>query len=380
MGAVWLPAAAALLVGSTWASCEEEFKAKQQEFTTYGAFPFKIARGEWIPQAIQEYFLMEGDENVVQLKKLSNWVHHMLVACWSIGGRMWEVRLQWNTTVWHRDSLEDLTEIHNTVCALASCQTRHVLRSIAPMISFSNPQVYERFSGVAKVLSSWKFMKIDFAIIGTGGCGTTSLRRNLAQHAEVRFTNENEDELFAPGYAYEYQGGFRLLPTEAQVNMVRCGRARCHGERKERVVLGVKNFQLHNFDFGLVALSMLDRVKLIMLVCDPLDRLEKVLHYFHCGFDAQTRQHCQNRTVIDEIVAKWSSVAHLVEEHKEHWVAARRLLIVSSLFDTRDVMVVHQQILREFPARLYRALFHHIGLQEPPDIRKVPRDDGEGRP
>eukprot|EP00913_Durusdinium_trenchii_P022030 g20702.t1 len=59
MGAVWLPAAAALLVGSTWASCEEEFKAKQQEFTTYGAFPFKIARGEWIPQAIQEYFLME---------------------------------------------------------------------------------------------------------------------------------------------------------------------------------------------------------------------------------------------------------------------------------------------------------------------------------
>eukprot|EP00913_Durusdinium_trenchii_P019909 g18715.t1 len=141
--------------------------------------------------------------------------------------------------------------------ALGGCQTRHVLRSIAPMISFSNPQVYERFSGVAKVLSSWKFMKIDFAIIGTGGCGTTSLRRNLAQHAEVRFTNENEDELFAPGYAYEYQGGFRLLPTEAQVNMVRCGRARCHGERKER----------------------------------------------------------------------------------EHWVAARRLLIVSSLFDTRDVMV-----------------------------------------
>eukprot|EP00913_Durusdinium_trenchii_P019910 g18715.t2 len=173
--------------------------------------------------------------------------------------------------------------------ALGGCQTRHVLRSIAPMISFSNPQVYERFSGVAKVLSSWKFMKIDFAIIGTGGCGTTSLRRNLAQHAEVRFTNENEDELFAPGYAYEYQGGFRLLPTEAQVNMVRCGRARCHGERKER----------------------------------------------------------------------------------EHWVAARRLLIVSSLFDTRDVMVVHQQILREFPARLYRALFHHIGLQEPPDIRHL---------
>ncbi|CAJ1426940.1 unnamed protein product [Effrenium voratum] len=337
-----------------------QFLQIELDFMEYTAFPFKVARGEQIPKLILDFFEMEGDPYIIQLKKYASWAHQMLMACWTVGGRLWEVRLHWNTSTWFEGRVTgDLNEMHTTICAPAVCNPRQVVQQVAPRVAFANPEVMAGgFWGKAVLLSSWQFAKVSFAIVGTGGCGTTSIRKNLEAHKDIRFTHSQEDVIYAPGYRHEYLGGFRSLPTAAQVNMINCGRPKCKAESNE--VVGVKNYNLYNFDFGLVALSMVNKVTIIVVVCDPLDRLEKTMHFYHCGFQDESR--CRNRSVIDEIMAG-TSVADLVQKHKEHWIASERLPILTSMF--KDVIVVHQQLLRENPESVYRLLFRRLGLVPP---------------
>lgn len=343
----------------------------------YSIFPFKITPGQPLPQAALWFFEMEADPFVIQLKKYMEWAHKMLTACLTVGGQVWEVRLRYNASVWFEETLQEkFNEIHSTVCAPNSCKSRHVLGKLAPRLFFTNSQVYNRFTGTAKVLSSWKFVDVQFGIVGAGGCGTTSLRKNFEQHPQISFSNRNEDELYAPGYNHAYQGGFRMLPTKAQVNMVNCGKGRCprddmkvKGNRKH----GVKNYNLFNFDFGLTALSMVENVKIILLVCDPLDRLEKVLYYNHCQF----RGSCENRSVIDSIVSG-KDIKELVESHREFWRASERIMMLLSLFNQKDVLVVHQEVLRKYPAWLYQGLFRHVGLEPPIDLGRYHRYNSYG--
>ena len=209
------------------ADCVAEY-GSNPDFLEYSGYAFKVPRGAPIPLDVQEFFYMKDDPYIVQLTKYAMWTHRMLTACWSIGGRVWEVRLVLNATLQVADGTGGL---HTAVCAPKSCKSHQVLQRIAIKVVTRdfNAVPPERLRGVAQPLSSWKFINVRFAIVGTEGCGTTSLQKNLNRHPEIRFTrqDDHEETLFAPGYIHEYIGGFRMLPTEAQVNRINCGRPRC---------------------------------------------------------------------------------------------------------------------------------------------------------
>ena len=75
--------------------------------------------------------------------------------------------------------------------------------------------------------------------------------------------------------------------------------------------MGLKNYMLHNFDFGLATLSLIDDILVIAVVCDPLDRLEKSMYWTYCQFQNTSR--CATGAVIDEVM-KTTTVAAVVEQ------------------------------------------------------------------
>lgn len=67
---------------------------------------------------------------------------------------------------------------------------------------------------------------------------------------------------------------------------------------------------LHNFDFGLATLSLIDNLVVIAVVCDPLDRLEKAMFWSYCQFENTTQ--CSSGHIFDELLQN-TTVADLVE-------------------------------------------------------------------
>ena len=68
---------------------------------------------------------------------------------------------------------------------------------------------------------------------------------------------------------------------------------------------------LHNFDFGLATLFLIDGVIVIAVVCDPLDRLEKSMFWTYCQFQNSSR--CANGAILDEVMQQ-TTVEAVVEE------------------------------------------------------------------
>ncbi|CAE7731421.1 CML8 [Symbiodinium sp. CCMP2456] len=344
-------------------ACLAEFSGNPQ-FQEYSGYAFKVARNEPIPESVQEFFYMKNDPYVVQLTKYARWTHQMLMACWSVEGRVWEVRLSLNESMRAADGTAGL---HTAVCAPRSCRPHQVLQQLAIKVITQDLDAVAptRLQGEVRPLSSWKFLNLRFAIVGMGGCGTTSLQRNIKQHPELRFSrqDDHEETLFAPGYFHEYTGGFRMLPTETQVNYINCGKARCQqNDLDARTKLGLKNYMLHNFDFGLATLSLIDNLVVIAVVCDPLDRLEKAMFWTYCHFKNTTQ--CSSGHIFDELLQN-ATVADVVERHREHWVAAERIRVLFTLFERRTI-VAHQSLLRDQPQQLYGLLFKKIGVGPPP--------------
>ena len=175
------------------ADCIAEFVANP-DFLEYSGYAFKVPRGEPIPEHVQDFFYMKHDPYVIQLTKYAMWAHRMLTACWSIGGRVWEVRLSLNATL----GLEEgSTGVHTAICAPYSCSRQQVLHRVAIKVVTRdfNAATPAKLQGVAQPLSSWKFINVRFAIVGTEGCGTTSLQKNLNQHPDIRFTRQDGREV-----------------------------------------------------------------------------------------------------------------------------------------------------------------------------------------
>ena len=173
-------------------ACITEFKTNP-DFLDYSGYAFKVARGEAIPEQVKEFFYMRHDPYVIQLTKYAMFTHQMLTACWAVGGRVWEVRLMLNQTLHADDGSEGL---HTTACAPRSCRGHQVLQHIALKVITRDFDAVApgRLRGVVRPLSSWRFVKLRFAIVGMGGCGTTSLQKNLKQHADIRFTRRDDKE------------------------------------------------------------------------------------------------------------------------------------------------------------------------------------------
>merc|ERR1712151_1008076 len=102
------------------------------------------------------------------------------LACETTGGRLWALTVSDRTsnhTVHHRRGY----------CVPWQCSERHLqmasVRTIAPMFTPFEVRVH-----VDGELALWRSLSVDFLIAGVDSCGTSSLRRNLAQHPEITFS------------------------------------------------------------------------------------------------------------------------------------------------------------------------------------------------
>merc|ERR1711971_355046 len=126
-------------------------------------------------------------------------------------------------------------------------------------------------------LTGFDAINLDFVIAGVGICGTTSLKKNLALHPDIGFTHNMDSFFFAVVQ-------HRLLPTVEMVDQFN----RHWSEAVPRPrILGMWNPLLFGSALVRAALLRIPKLLVVMVVCDPVSRLEK---YWFTHISCQARR------------------------------------------------------------------------------------------
>ena len=281
----------------------------------------------------------------------------------------------------HFQTHEDLPGmLRLSVCMPFSCDEQMLTATIFPYYFapwFMGPKAASKlgnasFRDVVQVneLQDWTSFNIDFVIGGTDSCGTSSLHKNLEQHPEVVFSTVSEDFFFNADLAH------RLLPLKSQVDKYNAQLESFEEEKlrtfgfKPRLV-GLCNPTIFANGLARRKLAAMPELKMILILCDPLGRLEKLFMEYHYCFDDladATRRGLASR-VRDETSACFNSANALAAERhgrlKNFWrkhAVAEHMLAVMNLFSGRTVFV-HQEQLRENPDSVFVAIAKFLGVK-----------------
>ena len=123
----------------------------------------------------------------------------------------------------HLQTREDLPGmLRMSVCMPYSCDEQMLIDRIFPHFfapSFMGPKAARKLSNASfrdvvqvNELQDWTSFNIDFAIVGTDCCGTSSLHQNLEKHPEVTFSTVHQDDFWIIELAH------RLLPFKKTVD------------------------------------------------------------------------------------------------------------------------------------------------------------------
>ena len=324
-----------------------------------------------------------------------------ILGCWVHGGRYWEVLVNLPelfrsirrgigrsmflrrlslllTQTEDALSTEDLPEeMRLTVCAPLVCNEALVLETIfqkvyAPMIMGDRPErklANATFQGIVHVeeLLDWSSFNLDFAIGGVDGCGTSSLHRNLDQHPELTFSTISEDFFFSADLAH------RLLPLRSQVESynqqlkeVKEEKWRSSGFKP--TLIGICNPTFFSNALARRKLAAMPSLKMVVILCDPLGRIEKnFMEYYYC-FDslADAKQRGLASRVRDASQPCFESARALLSERfgKLKWFWQQREMAVHmpalmNLFSGR-IIILHQEQLRSHPHVVFPSLVNFL--------------------
>ncbi|CAJ1380360.1 unnamed protein product [Effrenium voratum] len=336
------------------------------------------------------------------LDQLFGEAQSQLLGCWVHGGRYWEATLQLramarkvpasNVSAFLRYlsrlvfkgtklEIEGVPEVLRTsLCAPISCQEAMLAEVIYP--KFIATRLLKRASGFLepqelaqlleiKEMMDWSSIQLDFAVAGVDSCGTSSLHRNLDKHVEIAFSTSDEDFFFSNQVVH------RLLPLKqqvdaynAQLEAVREAKWRSTGHRP--TLLGLCNPTLFSYGLPRRALASMPNLKTVVVLCDPLNRLEKeFVMYRYCHEDlAQAMQ--RGLASRDHHAAShprncFPSASALLSERwgalRDFWASrevAQHLQTMLTLFSGRG-MVLHQERLSS--RETFTALVQFIGAQ-----------------
>ena len=138
----------------------------------------------------------------------------------------------------------------------------HVLNSPLPFPVPAEPQL-----AVAE-LSHWSHFRLDFVIAGLDNCGTTSLGRWLQQLDDIEFSRLGEEDDF-------FFENDRLLPFLSEVE-------RFNSQWKShRTLKGLRHPSLWAHLRVRMALARIPQLKVLLVVCDPLSRVDKAFWWYH---------------------------------------------------------------------------------------------------
>lgn len=324
-----------------------------------------------------------GDTEETWFAKRFSVAEAQLQDCWSVGGRYWEIdfrsqdyikRLRGNgcpafggltCEEWWKefDARWNVfpKEVSSGVCVPANCTASHIRTSVFSQyvarvlrMDFNlPPPTREEFEN--REMTHWSKYRLDFVIAGVNSCGTTSLYTNLAKNPDIDFTVAE---------AHKEDGNFflnnRVLPY---VDDVTAFNSMWHlSGRPEPKLRGLDHPEFFRTLRIREALSRVTDLKVVLIVCDPLSRFEKIFWlYYYCRPGAEV---WALPTMPDGEPLCWPSMAGALEPEAgpllERWAFAETLRFVRASFGPR-LHLVHQDALRERPGETFAHLAEFLG-------------------
>lgn len=281
------------------------------------------------------------------------------------------------------------------LCTPGICDAPDVARNIvpdffAPEFMGSNPKSMIKdatFADVIEIeeLQDWSSINLDFVIGGIDGCGTASLHMNLEKHADVAFVDSEPDYYFTNKLAH------RLLPLKshveeynAQVAAAADAKWKLTGRRP--LVVGACIPALFSTGLARMKLAAIPKLKLVLIFCEPLGRMEKsFMHHRLCFDDLDAAEERGYATRLRDPSKKCfaSTTALLTEksgELEDFWENRAIHPHVPTLFALfqENLMVMHQEQLRINPSEVFDSLAVFLGAEAFPDAAKFARYNSIG--
>jgi len=239
-------------------------------------------------------------------------------------------------------------EFRTSICAPAICDIeqvegpvllRHLELHGLPPISAAIVKAEE--------LARWSQVDLDFIIGGVDRCGTTSLYMNMRKHPDIKFHNDTE-----------FFSGHRVLPLRSKVEEFN---GVWKGNRPRIIGLDIpaciSRVSCYN------ALSYIEKLRVLMIICDPVDRFEKKFFnevYCH-GNDVASNQKALKSGDLIISGRFWPDCATSIGDALsardsylfEEWQVAKYILDFAQLVGSR-LMLVHQDEIVEERTSRYR--------------------------
>eukprot|EP00439_Symbiodinium_sp_Y106_P069015 s1324_g11.t2 len=294
--------------------------------------------------------------------------------CWGAGARYWELSLDrelyfrsWIGTTLQLDcqgcpelpvKVEALAPVvHVGLCAPELCSagevreellSRYLMHVLGAALAFPVPT---RAEAQIEELSHWSKFQLDFVIAGVDNCGTTSLGRWLQQLEEVEFSRGGEED--ASLFSHD-----RLLPYVSEVQAFNSQ------WRSPSTLKGLRHPSLWAHLRVRMALARIQRLRVFLVVCDPLSRIDKAFWWYHvCN---PPLPHPEAGPLLRTPGACFQSISSVLEDPNflRRFEVRRHLEHVQRLFHQR-LAVLHQEHLRLTAPEAFHSALHFLGLPAP---------------
>ncbi|CAE7363594.1 TY2B-C [Symbiodinium natans] len=304
-------------------------------------------------------------------------------SCWSRGGRYWETDLDTSSYVatlriagstWEAadcpECLQNFVDLWNGlpdrllggICAHALCDRGQVQSRIYPLylsralhVEFALPSPAQHVK--VRELSHWSQLRLDFVVGGINSCGTTSMAKALDQIGDIDFTMDGEDNFF-----YRHDS---LLPYREEVESFNF---QWLSHSCSQCLRGLRHPGLYHSHRVRLALAHIPRLKVVIVVCDPVSRFEKWFWMFlHCkSYPAKPR----HKLKADGPERCFHSPASALEEPEmlRQSSFGFHLRSLHSVFGSR-LRVIHQAHLRHHPIEACTNVVQFLGARMPPSFK-----------
>jgi len=338
-------------VADSKSRCLAEYNERHIQFLQTSGAWLHVRKKEHSPTSHWEDYVAKLDHFSAVSDQMGQWENRwmeflytaateQILVCWSFGGIYWDAVLE--RPPGHNDVGKwKSQQLRSSVCAPDSCSQQELEGELLPQffaqkLLASGNEVRSEHLGRARAdqVSHWADLTLDFAILGVDGCGTTSLHQNLAKHPSLAFTNFSVHSVDEDWFMNEL--GTRTLPLQSHRELLEAARA-----DKPSRFLGTYNPLLWSemTSFFMIALQ---GIRLVLTVCDPVDRLEKrvfsSMQADGLDFEEALRRELQDeRLLLGDRLRAWQGLGD-------------RLL------------VVHIGALRSKPAETYRRITDFLGV------------------
>eukprot|EP00434_Breviolum_minutum_P032568 symbB.v1.2.028803.t3/scaffold3088.1/size63905/3 len=188
--------------------------------------------------------------------------------CWALSGRFWYVYLQ-NPGLGLRSSTMHLEDVESYLVA-------PYFNSVASTTQSAMENI------TSQEVSHWADLPLDFALIGLDGCGTTSLRRNLAKHPDLNFTSlkvfgQDGSDTYGSNHDQKQDEDYFLIEMARQTLpfMKQVQKLVRHRAPMRKAKVGIYNPLMWKEELLEHLLGNIPNLRVVVAVCDPLDRFER---------------------------------------------------------------------------------------------------------